>query len=981
MKGLIAGLFFMLIPAVSLLAQNTGIRSETEFIVKRISQEEGLPQNNVMKIVQDPRGFLWIATMNGLVRYDGARLAVYDETTHRKITSPMFIDVCVTPDSSVWAYTVREILQLRADTIIRRYSLPAEVESNSMMQFSPTIDGAAVVLLNRKLYYFFYGAFIPVPMEPLRCDYFRLAGKHRILISTGDDRLLLFDRRKNSLSFIDLISEHHLLSDDTDILYWDRDYRLIRLDPKDPASRQVVFSSGGKPVHATSAQHGVAFTLRDSLYVSPDARHFYTAPLRIFSTPKIGTAFFDNERIWLGSSNGGLFRLTKKNLVHHDPEGISRAHEIHFARSFGPFVYTGSCQGLFRYDIYNGSYKRIAAGNKEYCFWDAEFLNDSTLALGTYGDGLLLMRDGKITSYRYPHIPSNNVFCLYRSASGMLWIGTAQGTVVMTQPGKFVAVKTPGGASINAYQFTEKKNGEIYIVSDGGLLLAGTDLRIKQHLTIRNKLPTDNIRSLYLDSEERLWIGTLHRGLCLLSGDLVFTFPHGDGDLSDDVLSIIEDGRGDLWMSSNYGLYRVKKSELLDHYYKKTYYGVTRYSVAEGLRNAEFNSHTQGKACKTPDGSLWWPNINGLVSVKPDKRAAQKKVSRVLIDGIYADNRNLGSGPGTIKVPLATDRVTIVYTIPEFIAPDKVFFEYMIGNNGKWIPNHNRREISLLALREGVHDISIRRQNDARTTVSLRIQVTAPFLYSRLLKTILSVITGILIIITFILVQKQASRKKIRKIQEEKEILSLKMIALQKQIDPHFIFNSLHSLQILFYTNKFEEGNAYLSKFSNLLRSLLEYSRNDVSNLENEMELVNNYLELEKLQFDEGTFIFEVSVEEGIPMKQVLIPAFLLQPFVENAIKHGLRSPSEPVRKLRVSVRKTGKDIRISITDNGKGLREKKNANGAHQHISRGLEIMQNKISVFNKAYNQNISFRLSNRSDGKQGAEVIIDIESWQNT
>lgn len=179
----------------------------------------------------------------------------------------------------------------------------------------------------------------------------------------------------------------------------------------------------------------------------------------------------------------------------------------------------------------------------------------------------------------------------------------------------------------------------------------------------------------------------------------------------------------------------------------------------------------------------------------------------------------------------------------------------------------------------------------------------------------------------------------------QQEVLQLEMSALRAQMNPHFIFNSLGSIQHLIRRDQKAEALQYLSKFSQLLRQILDSSNHSTVSLKEEIDLLENYVQLESLRFD-GRFSYELVVDEALDVYNLEIPILLVQPHVENAILHGLLPKKGPAR-LSVSFVDQGEQILCTVEDNGVGRQksvELKSARGV-SHQSRGLSIVAQRVS------------------------------------
>jgi LytS/YehU family sensor histidine kinase len=217
---------------------------------------------------------------------------------------------------------------------------------------------------------------------------------------------------------------------------------------------------------------------------------------------------------------------------------------------------------------------------------------------------------------------------------------------------------------------------------------------------------------------------------------------------------------------------------------------------------------------------------------------------------------------------------------------------------------------------------------------------------------------GILILIASVVfaIWKWRVRQRFRREQQQRRLRELELTAIRSQMNPHFLFNSLNSVQNLVQQNKGREAHLYLADFAGLIRKVLQNSEKEEVSLAEELEMTEQYLNLEKLRFE---FDFSIGIEQGIDIHNTTVPSMLLQPFAENAVIHGLQNKPED-RKLKIEVLREGggkgrgkeqgedKGIVISIEDNGIGreaaaaIAKTKNGKGS-KLIQERLEILQEK--------------------------------------
>jgi two-component system sensor histidine kinase YesM len=203
-----------------------------------------------------------------------------------------------------------------------------------------------------------------------------------------------------------------------------------------------------------------------------------------------------------------------------------------------------------------------------------------------------------------------------------------------------------------------------------------------------------------------------------------------------------------------------------------------------------------------------------------------------------------------------------------------------------------------------------------------------------------------------------------------------KKIALQslrREMNPHFLFNSLNSINQFIAQNNELAANKYLTSYSQLLRKMMESSNQDFIPLSYEMELIKKYLELEHLRFPEK-FDYNLWVDPSIDPDSVLVPNMVIQPNMENAIWHGLRYKDEK-GALDIHFSRKGKNIEILIQDTGIGLKKSRQLKTTNQklHQSRGLSNVEERIRLLNEIYGKNIRFSIS---ENETGTCVRIEIE-----
>ena len=208
----------------------------------------------------------------------------------------------------------------------------------------------------------------------------------------------------------------------------------------------------------------------------------------------------------------------------------------------------------------------------------------------------------------------------------------------------------------------------------------------------------------------------------------------------------------------------------------------------------------------------------------------------------------------------------------------------------------------------------------------------------------------------------------LKKVQVKNKKIELQ--SLRREMNPHFIFNSLNSVNQFIATNNELEANQYLTKFSKLMRGVMENSTEDFIPFQQELDLLQNYLSLEKTRFTDK-FNFDISVDENLNQQNLLIPGMLIQPFLENAIWHGLRYRTEK-GFLKLHFEKENQYLKIAIKDNGIGIEESKKQKTIHQknREGRGMKNTLERIKLLNDLYKKDIRCSIKDSDNG-----VLVEI------
>lgn len=233
------------------------------------------------------------------------------------------------------------------------------------------------------------------------------------------------------------------------------------------------------------------------------------------------------------------------------------------------------------------------------------------------------------------------------------------------------------------------------------------------------------------------------------------------------------------------------------------------------------------------------------------------------------------------------------------------------------------------------------------------------FLYGLLLAFAIGLIFFVIFYFT-----KKRNKQRLAEKEQQKTTAKLQLNSIRSQLNPHFLFNALSGIQNLMNKNEIDNANKYLSKFARLTRNVLDDK--ELISLSQEKTLLDDYLQMEQLRFG---FEYEIKNEGDLALTNIEIPSMLLQPFVENAIKHGIAQKATD-GKIMITFIKQANDLVLTVTDNGNGFDATKKSNGL------GLSLSNNRIALLNNIYKEN-RFTLAIQSTGK-GTKVSLTLTDW---
>ncbi len=420
--------------------------------------------------------------------------------------------------------------------------------------------------------------------------------------------------------------------------------------------------------------------------------------------------------------------------------------------------------------------------------------------------------------------------------------------------------------------------------------------------------------------------------------------------------SLTRDKKGQLWVATNRGLYRYNSKTLV-------YYGKEIGLVSQNLNTVLFDTLQDQLLIGSADGF-------SIVKTEAIEEIGQEEAFQ--IDYVRLMDEDSTFTKTKVNLLHHQNSFTIAYTTAAFILPGKTWYRYRLkGANAQWRYT-DQRTVSYVGLEPGNYtfEVSAKHAGTSWSTPAVRIISIIPPFYKRPVFIIISSTVFVLLVYLGVFYwTRKVKGEELRKRESLVQMAQLEQKAISSTLNPHFIFNALNSIQYFLSRDKNPSREAidYIADFSHLIRENMEASQHRTIQLSMELERLEIYLKLEQSRL-EKKMKYTIDVQPEVYPDEVYIPSMLLQPFVENAIWHGI-IPSEHPGYVAIKIGRKGNFLHILIRDNGVGLDQPHHSE--HRHISRGIALSQERLLLLSP--NNRIDLR--NRKD-THGAEVSIHLE-----
>ncbi len=973
-----------------------GFVSAQRFAFVNYNTAQGLPQSQVTAVTQDPKGALWVGTLGGLARFNGKDFTGY---TNENGLLNNRITCLYSAESALWVGHEGGVSCIQGKKI-SKWSFGKERRSISVSDILPFGNELLVATNGEGLFRLVNGKFYRVAfsVSPL----YVTEGKGSLALNTVNEDLL-------KIRDLHLVGKKLYLATRAGVLVTE-DLKNFKTLPAIEGLSISSLQSNRNALYVTTFKNGLykqdlqngamsriasidtLFSLRKCLLdkkgdlwivategvfrLRNDLVNLKLDQQRGLPMESIRCIWEDRSgAVWLGSEGKGLLRFPGEQFTHYgQSEGMTSDLVISATqRSDGGFWLGTFDKGAMRF-YPNG---KIYAQELENSATVWALLNQVAGAdwLGTENGLVCLPVKGTKKIFYGEHgLSGDKVSALFKDSPSTFYVGGSEGVSYYSN-GKFQPLMMKEPATIRNFC---RSNGKIFCVADNGFY------EIKGRQLIRIADFTRAAYSLAVDRNQRVWIGT-EEGLYCYDHEKIAPCNFASSAASNFINFLVMSKRG-LYIGTNNGLYLIRD---LEHPKE----GLLHLGIADGMNDLETNLNSGFEDRK---GNLWFGTASGFVKFNPDRFLEASSIPSLLVKGILVNYQsdiqkygiafNSDGIPASLDLPYFKNNLTIELDGVDLDDYAGLQFQFwMEGLDQEWSPLSKNAILSFNGLPSGTYILHARCV-DAQGRVSdewvFPVSVAQAFYrtwWFLLLCTILigwSVWYGVK---TRLKREKDKSEKEM--LEYKSRLLNLEQKSLNASMNRHFIFNSLNSIQYFINTQDRTSANRFLTNFAKLIRKNLDSSEEgNLVSLQQELERVELYLSLESMRFNDR-FEYHISVDDQIDTESLIIPAMMIQPFIENSIIHGIL-PNEGVKgQIELDLKVQGSSLMITIRDNGVGVDQSLNnkADFRGDHESKGTEITLKRIELLRKLTQQEFELfgptQLLNKEGKSCGTQVVLKI------
>lgn len=776
----------------------------SEYLVRNYTVEDGLPVNAISDIVQDEDGYLYFATYNGLVRYDGYEFVTFNSSNSEGLESDRIVGMTIDRFNVIWLIDeTRKVISYKEGTF-KTYGTSDGVTGNAeYIEISD--DGDVWVLMSNGLLKFNPNQNSFEQQNELNHTeaIWRIAplGNGKVLgVSEnglfewdGQKTKYLLSRdefpiRKSAINFIKKLSDGNIWMASSGVFSFNvntmeittyeipdkafsQTWSIIEADSEFIISTTNGFYSlnkGEKKARQLPVEVNPLLNRPKAIQKYNENRILFGNQVIIndrviFETEDVKTGFIDREgSIWVTSESKGLFQLRKSivtNITASDNSVIKNIYSIIQDSEGG--IWAGSFEnGIIRIGdkektIYTVENSNLGSNIVRFMYEDEK----GVIYAGLWGRGLWKFSNNDWEQLSFPDYLT--VEAMHHSSNDITYIGTKDGSYIK-QSGSFFDFEDVIGKPFDGVRVIREASDETLFFGTNGNGLGILDSEKLFRIVTKNEgLISDLIRDIYVQSSDTLWLATENRGLnriTLNDSNQIIESVHitgEDGLISSSLHRIIDDGTGNFWISSNQGVMQISKTSLNSYADGNIeYLGVVKYNQRDGMVNQEANGGVQTAGILAKDGNIWFPNQKGVTVFNPKGSEFSQFQSNTMpiIEYINLADTTIGiAGETNFMLAKGERNFSVKFTAPNFAFPERTVFKYRLRSlQEHWIVSNQAREAVFTNLPPGTYKFDIQADvaNASISTSTLLITIPAFFyetIYFKLLMVLCAISFGFIV--------------------------------------------------------------------------------------------------------------------------------------------------------------------------------------------------------------------------------------------
>jgi ligand-binding sensor domain-containing protein len=957
---------------------------EKNIYTKTIGTEEGLPSSETYEVNQDSKGYIWISTDRGVAKYDGVEMKVF--TTNNGLPDNVIFDIFEDSEGIMWLSSMNGNMSYIKDD---KVFLLDSAEEHLLVNYHGSIK---YFITEDELGDIWFGYNKNVNNVTV---YNKAKNELRAVpVFTNKDTItnLIYEfKNGNILHYPNSVMYNTKPRDNNITIVKDSIVDIIKLDSVFSTHPFFDFNNfkGARGRFVKVKENVYAATTQQSeMFLFQKKNNKWEKNEFFFEHPVANLNIDDDFNIWVGIRGGGIYKIDspEDTVLEHYLPGLTVA-DFCIDRDNGYWFSTVErgvqyCADIALEKVIStpeednntiiemntcGDYLQILQHRGNYISIDKE-------QNITRGDSKLLLRDiFCINNYSYYQINNGSMYNIY--THDITYNLLPENYVLRAFFGDKYSVTWQSKAfSVSkknkpwvAYSDLIKDNIQCVLENEDGVYFGTTKNLLYYHFDSREIEVCNEIK---VDVTNMLWYGnqiilsTKGSGLYQYINDTLIPF-YGNNLLPSNSCNDIVIQNHTLLVGTSNGVVSFNLQEPNTNTLLNTYHGLP----GNEIRNVEFFNNY-----------FWVSSPNHVSKIPFEHKGTHSRAPQIWIESIFVNDSIAYNGQ---QLMFNQNSLSITVTNDVYCNLGQKKFKYRFANENSWY-FFSGKEIVFRSLPKGDYQLEIQAINSdgVSSDKSAIVEFTIlPPWYKTNWFLILMVILGVGIVYTVLKIRSKAVIKKIEQEEAYKRQLSeMELKALRSQMNPHFLFNAINSIQYFLIKNKGEEAKGYLSKFSLLVRNVLNHSRQEFITLEEEIKGLKLYMDIEKLRF-ESEFDYEVNVSSELDSDFDKVPVMMIQPFVENAIWHGLMQKKEGKGKILIEFGVKDDSIVVSVEDNGIGRAETKRIKEnqiENKRTSLGLQIINERINLFNTYRSQKMEFfviDLYSKNNKPQGTKVILYI------